>query len=132
MSQITSVTVADRESTPVDHVFSRQKEMADGTIRFTNNSLEYPAGREFLTLRLSDATRQKARLVIGMPVMVTETINGVDYPKQIRYGEAVVEFRFDGTSTEQERSNMVGMIANLLAESQTDITDMIVGQVAPN
>lgn len=125
MPQATTITVNDREATPVAHVFTPAGENTEGSWVFVNKSVEYPAGREKITVRLSTATRAKVRIVLGIPVMATEVINGVSTPKQVRFAEGVVELRFDTLSTTQERKNMVGLLANLLASGQATMNTVL-------
>jgi hypothetical protein len=56
----------------------------------------------------------------------TQTINGVSSPVVVRTAFAEVNFTFDALSSDQERKDCVGLIANALAASQTQINDLLV------
>lgn len=124
MPSLTTISVNDRESTPVAHVYESQGKDANGVV-----SLAVPAsvkiGEEKLRVstRISGSNR-KVRWLMTDPVLVTETINGVDRSVVERTGFANLEFTFHETSTTQERANLVGKLANLLLASQTDATSV--------
>jgi hypothetical protein len=63
---------------------------------------------------------------LTLPVVVTETINGVDSPLVVRTAFAVCTFTFDEKSTSQERKNAVGMLASALGTSKTLVNDTLI------
>jgi hypothetical protein len=78
-----------------------------------------PIGEKTLTIRNRRAgNRYYVRITLAAPVLVMETINGVQVPSVPRMSFIDANFRFDDTSTEQERKDAVGMFANALAASQ--------------
>lgn len=124
MPQLVAITLADRETTPVNHILSpRGKE---GDVAVVAESSATPLGET--TLRLSikrqPTGRAKIRLVLVVPVVQTETINGVSSPKVVRTAAAYLDVVFDETSTLQERKNLVGMLASSLGASQV-LTDSV-------
>lgn len=119
MPQATTITIDDREDTPVSHVFTPAGVNKDGVWRFINKSVEETIGRESITTRVTRGVRNRVRHVITVPVMATETINGVDSPVVIRTGYVNIEFVTEPTASQQERENLAGLAANLLAVSQT-------------
>jgi hypothetical protein len=78
-----------------------------------------PIGERSLVIRTrKNGARYHTRLTLACPTLVNETINGVSVPSVPRVAFIDATFRFDDTSTLQERKNAVGMFANALAASQ--------------
>lgn len=112
------IVVNDRKATPVAHTFA-PRGIQPGSALFVETA-SVPIGEATLTIRTRiSAEKYHARLTMAVPVLVTETINGVSVPKVHRVSMADVNFRFENTSTLQERQDIVGMFANALAASQT-------------
>lgn len=124
MPQATSIVVNDRESTPVAHTFVPQG--IQGQVAQFAEAASVPIGQSRLTVSWRKAAnRFKVRLLFVVPVVVTETINSVDRPSVARTSFAEVNLTFDETSTLQERKNTVGMLANVLAASQTEVNAVV-------
>lgn len=127
MAAFASITVNDRESSPVAHTFAPQ-ERKDGIAVFSEAGT-IPAANKTLTAswRRQANGNRKVRLVLAVPVEVTETINGVNYTRAVRPAFADVTFTFPSDSTLQERKNVVGMLANALDPSVTVLDGTITG-----
>lgn len=120
MPSASSITINDREATPVGHVFSYYGEDANGVDVFVNNASDLIAGRERLTVSArQNAGKHRVKIVLTDPVTVTETVNGVSVPKVARTAYAELLLTFDELSTLQERKNVVGMCENMLKTTQT-------------
>jgi len=124
MPAITSITVDDREDTPISHVYTPTA--PDGSVRKWIVSDGVPMGDEKLSMSVTKtaSNQHKVRIRMVDPIVVTETINAVDRYKVERAGFASLEFTFGNNSTTQERKNLVGKLANLLASSQTFVMDV--------
>lgn len=126
MPQLQNLVLKDRKSTPVDHTFT-PKDIVNG-VGTVIESTGVPVGNS----RVSIQTRQtpsgvyKATLRLAIPTVVTETVNGVASPKVARTAYANVEFSFDATSSEAERNDVVGMLADALAPTKTLVNDAVV------
>jgi len=118
MPQIAPITANDRESTPVAHSFA-PKGIPSGIATYVESDIAGTLiGEKLLTISsTTSATKRKVRLVLKDPVVVTETINGVDLPKVDRTAYAEVNLSFDINSTQQERDNLVGIVANIIADA---------------
>lgn len=70
--------------------------------------------------------KRKVRLIFRMPLVQTETINGISVPKLIHEltWDAVVSL--PRTSSEAERNNFVGMVQSSLSASNPLIHDVLV------
>lgn len=127
MSARTNLVINDRAATPVAHTYSPDGDDANGVHVFSEKTA-VPAGNPRFTARLQYSNgRYKPQLRLAIPVVQTQTINGVSSPVVVR--TAYIEFNanFDSLSTDQERKDAVGLMVNALAVSQTQINDMVVG-----
>lgn len=126
MAQAANIVVNDRESTPVAHTFV-PRDPQEGGFLFAE-AAAVPDGDKYLSIRKrkGEGGRMYVRVLLTVPVMVTETINGVAVPSVQRVSLIDCNFRFDGKSTEQERANAVGMFANALAAGQTVVNSTVV------
>lgn len=116
----TTPTPADRTFSPDGddpnrvHVFSEKTGIPAGNARYTAQ-LRRSKGKFRPTLRLA------------VPVVQTQTINGVSNSVIVRTAYIELSATFDETSTPQERADAVGMMANSLAATgQTMINDLLV------
>lgn len=127
MPQLTSLAIDDRETTPVTHTFV-PRSLENGVALFVETD-GTPIGDSSVTvsMRKSGLDKFKARIVLAVPVVVDETINGVVDPKVARVGYADVTFTFASKSSLQERKNVVGMLADALAADQTFIDSVCTG-----
>jgi hypothetical protein len=75
-------------------------------------------------------TKRNARYVgevrLTLPVVATETVNGVSKPVVVRTAFVTLTCTFDEKSTEQERTDAVGLLSSGLATSKTLINDTLV------
>ncbi|DAD49839.1 coat protein [ssRNA phage AIN000] len=125
MAQAVQVSLADRETTPVTHVFNPGG-TKDGVSRFVNNVSGVPVGFEVLTVSSRETSgKHKIRLVLSLPVVQSQVISGITTPVVVRTAFAEVNFTFASTSSLQERKNAVGMISAALASSQTMLNDTL-------
>jgi hypothetical protein len=125
MPQLQAISLNDRETTPVAHAFvPRDIKNGVGTVV---RSTGIPVGDESLTVSMRRAsTRYRGKVTLSVPVVQTQTINGVSTPVVVRTAYADVNFTFDATSTTQERKNLVGMMADALAAGKVLVNGAIV------
>jgi len=128
MPQLQSLVLTDRATpTPVNRTFL-PKDVSNLGVGTVVNSSGVPAGAQ----RVSVSMRQRAsgnyhgELRLAVPVVVTETINGVSMPKVIRTGYATLTCDFDKTSSEQERNDVIGLMASALASGKVLVNDALV------
>lgn len=126
MAQAASFAVNDRKTTPVAHTFTPRR-IETGLASFAE-AASVPIGEPIITVRWrKSGTRFYQRVTLTVPALVTETVNGVPVPTVPRVALIDATFRFDDTSSEQERKDAVGMFANALASSVTVVDKTIVG-----
>jgi hypothetical protein len=125
MPSFTTLVLTDRAATPVAHTLvPRDRENGIATVV---ESTGVPVGETAFSIApRRSQQRVKTRIVLRIPVVQTETINGIATPKVVR--EAIVDatFNFAVTSSEQERKNAVGMFQSALDPSKLLVNDTIV------
>lgn len=126
MPQLTNLVLTDRKTTPVAHTLI--------PVNIDKNGVAYVAestGTPVADISLSISTRRvndkiKSRLVLTVPVVQTETINGISKPKVVRSSVAAVDFTFSRESSEAERNDVVGMFADAFGTAKALVNDAIV------
>lgn len=127
MPQLANLVVNDRAATPVAHTFTPQG--IEGNSAALVESTGVPIGDRRFVFNWSQTSgtgRYKRTLRLTVPVVQTQTINGVSTPVVVRTAYAEFTCTFDSTSTEQERKDAVGMLADALAASKVLVNDCIV------
>lgn len=114
-----NVVINDRAATPVAHTFTPDGDDANGVHVFTEKT-GVPAGDARLTASLRNTNgKYRPSLRLTLPVVQTQTINGVSSPVVVRTAYVELNCTFDALSTLQERKDAIGLMANSLASSQT-------------
>lgn len=126
MANIQNLVLADRESTPVNHTFTPRD--ASGNIGIVQESTGVKIGDKTysISVRKTPSGLWKVTLKFVVPVVVTETINGVSVPRVQRTSYVTAEFTYGADSTEQERKNVVGMFADSLGSAKVLVNDAVV------
>lgn len=126
MPQLQNVILTDRTPTTPANLTFVPRDIAAGVGEVVNNA-GTPIGEKRLTVSMKKTGKRfKGDVRLTLPVVVTETINGVSSPKVVRTGFVTVTTSFDETSTEQERNDAVGLIASALATNKVLINDALV------
>lgn len=126
MPQLQTLVLKDRTTpTAVDHTFTpRDIKSGVGAVVETTG---VPVGDSRFTISLRQVNnRYRAQIQLAVPVVQNEVINGITTPKAVRTAYADVTFTFDSTSTEAERNNLVGMLADALAADKVLVNDTVV------
>jgi hypothetical protein len=127
MTQAASFTIVDREVTPGNHTFKPNGFSQDNSVAFFKNAGTTVLEDEKFSISWRESnTVRKVRVKLEVPVVVNETINGVTVPKVARTSIADVTFNFALSSTEAERDNVVGMLADALASDQSVINSTLI------
>lgn len=121
-----NLVINDRAATPVAHTYTPDGDDANG-VHVYSEKTSVPAGNPRYTASLRTSNGKfRPTVKLSIPVVQTQTINGVASPVVVRTAYAEVNFTFDSLSSEQERADCVGLLVNSLAASQTQLNDMIV------
>jgi len=126
MPALASITINDRETTPVAHTFVPTDGGGSTGVAVVEEMAAIPEGNKSLSIsRRKAGSKFKVRLVLKDPIVVTETINGVARSVVDRTSYADLTFTFDSRSSLQERKNTVGMLYNALASSVTLVDGVV-------
>lgn len=126
MPNFQSVVLQDRATTPANHTFVPQT-ARDGV----HTVMSSPDGTITSAKKLSISNRRvngkiKTRLLLAVPVVQTETINGITAPKVVRESYVDATFTFHAQSSEQERADTVTMFQSALLPAKTLVNDVLV------
>lgn len=121
-----NIVIADRAGTPVNHTYSPDGDDKNGVALWSEKGT-IPAGnaKYSASVKLSNG-KYRANLRLAVPIVQTQTINGVASPVVVRTAYVEVSTTFDALSSTQERSDAIGLMANSMAASQTQINDILV------
>lgn len=127
MPQLQNVILTDRTPvTPVNLTFVPRGIDGNDVGTVVNNS-GVPIGEKRLTVSVKKkSSRYNAQVRLILPVVVTETINGVSRPVVVRTAYINVDATFDERSTEQERTDAVGLMASALGTGKVLVNDALV------
>lgn len=125
MPAFQSLTVNDRAATPVAHVFTPHQKN-DGIVVVMENTGPEAGNRRFVLKARKSAGKDRRTMELFAPVLVSETINGVVRSVVERRSIAKFELIGEETSTEQERKDVMGMMADALLASKVLVNDFFV------
>jgi len=126
MPAFTAITLLDRQSTPVAHVFNPSAKPGD--VAEFRAGTGVPIADKKMTLSLREANgRYRGKMVLAAPVVQTETINGISRPVVVRTHYAELNVTFAASSTEEERNDFIGLVESALDPAITVVDGMIVG-----
>lgn len=126
MPQLQSLVLTDRTpGSPVDLTFVPRDIV--GGVGTVINSSGVPIGDKRLAISVRKAqSRYHGELRFTIPVVQTETINGIGRPVVVRTAYVTVKTSFDDKSSEQERNDAIGLLASALLPGKTLVNDTIV------
>lgn len=127
MPSFQSLVLTDRATpTPVNRTFTPHSD--DNGVNLVVNSPDgtFTSASKFSISRRAVNGKVKTRVLFAVPVVQTETVNGVAKPVVVRESYVDATFTFSASSTEQERGNVVGMFASALATNKPLVHDTLV------
>lgn len=127
MPQLQSLVLTDRTTpTPVNLTFVPRDIDAKGVGTVVNNA-GTPIGEKRVTVSMKKRnSRYYGQVRISIPVVATETINGVSKPVVVRTAFVNVDVTFDEKSTEAERNDAIGLLSSALAPAKVLVNDALV------
>lgn len=127
MPQLQNVVLTDRTPvTPVNLTFVPRDIDSKGVATVVNNA-GVPIGEKRCTVSMKKTNaRYQGEVRLTLPVVVTETVNGVSRPVVVRTAYANLSVTFDEKSTEQERKDAIGLMASALETGKVLINDTLV------
>lgn len=128
MPSLQSLILTDRAVTPVARNFAPlDRNPQTGVITVGHSPDGSVVSRATLSLSHRKANgKMKTRMVLSVPTVQTETINGISSPRVVRNAFADITFSFSATSTEQERKDVIGMIQSSFDTSKVLINDTLI------
>lgn len=125
MPQLSSIAL-QRASTKKSVAFNPVDITSQGVGRLaTSDGVPVGESRIGISNRFTN-DRYRLKLTLAVPVVQTETVNGISRPKVVRTAFADVEFNFSNESDGIERLDVVEYVAGLLASTQTSIRKVLV------
>lgn len=125
MPQLQNLVLTDRAGTPVNHTFVPRDIRGDVGTVIESTGVPIGNSRYSVSLKKTPSGKFKATLNLAVPIVQTQTVNGVSAPVVVRSGYANCEFVFDETSTEQERKDVVGMFMSSLDSAKTLVDSVV-------
>lgn len=122
MPAISTITLADGQGTPVNHNFDPLKVDGDKAL-YRDSSSGSASGFKPVILSLRDPVPGNASQVyrvqvsLAVPIVQTQTVNGVTSDVVVRTGRFNGEFIIDGSSTPAERKDLRAFAKNLLGHA---------------
>jgi hypothetical protein len=113
MPQFAPTVLKDRASPRADHTF-KPRDVTNGIATFVE-STGVPIGERRLTYSRNRTAqgREKVSIKLAMPVVQNAVVGGVSKPTVVRTAYAELNFSFDGSSTQEERDEVVSFIHDL-------------------
>lgn len=126
MTARASVVINDRAATPVAHTYSPDGDDKNGVHLFSEKT-GVPVSNPKLTASFKGVNgKLKPVLRLSIPITQTQTINGISTPVVVRTAYVELSASFDATSTQQERKDAIGLMANAMAAAQTMLNPFLV------
>lgn len=131
MPALQSLILTDRQATPANFTLLPVKMEGNmGTVALADTSGALLTEKRFQIGQRRSGDRIRTTLKLRIPVIVTETINGVSSPRVARESFVDCVFNFPADASEAERNDVVGMFASALATTKALVHDTVVKQQA--
>jgi hypothetical protein len=134
MPAVQNIILTDRAGTPVAHTFTPESVLG-GVGSVVEAGTSAVGNKRFTISGRRDAQRKwRNRITLTVPVVQTETVNGVSRDIVVRTAYATLDFTFDEASLAQERKDLVSMLACALGANgaatttKTLVEDSVVNQ----
>lgn len=132
MPSLQPVVLTDRQTMPANFTLSPTGELQKiggstiGRVAVADVSGNLMSEKVLTIGSRRTAGRLRSTLRLAVPVVVTETINGVAVPRVVRTAYINLDASFALDSTEQERNDVVGMFASALQSTKVLVHDTLV------
>lgn len=129
MPQLQNLVLTDRATTPVNFTFTPagiDPRTGVATVVHSDGTLIGEKRFSIHARKVSNGAKWRVNLQLAVPVVQTQTINGVSTPVVVRTSYAKVEFTFDSESSTQERKDVEGMLYSALATGKVLVEDAVV------
>lgn len=126
MPALTTLVLTDRASTPVNHTFVPADVTAGVGLVVESNGTKVGDVKYSISSRRTAAGRYAAKAKLEVPIVETQTVNGIAKAVVTRVAYVTADFSFSADSTRAERNNLVGMFADSLGTGKTLVDKTIV------
>lgn len=120
-----SLVLTDRAATPVNHTLTPDGGK-DGVYTVSKKSGVAIGDPTFSISARKASSKRKTRMLLTVPVVQNEIVNGITKPVVVRRGYFDVTVTFEDGSTEQERKDLVGMAMSALDPAKVLVNDTVV------
>lgn len=115
-----------QDASDANHTFNPAGLTDTGTDLFLS-STGTPIADKRLTVSIKDtAKRKSAQVKLTLPVVQTETVNGISSPVVVRSAYVTLDVSFDRRSTDAERADAVAFISSATLDTQTLLQSVLV------
>lgn len=126
MSARTTLILTDRAATPVAHNFQPDGDDANGVHLYSERNGVLAGRPSFSASMKKSSGKVRHELRLAVPVVQTQTINGVSTPVVVRTAYMTVSTSFADVSLGQERTDVVGMMASALSATSGQLYELLV------
>lgn len=128
MPALQDLILTDRSPTPVNRTFKPAgRNPSTGVVTLAHSIDGSVLNRMIVTIsHRKVGGKMKTRMVLSVPVVQTETINGISSSKIVRQSFYDGTYTFALNSTKQERNDVVGMVASAHLSTKPLINDILV------
>jgi hypothetical protein len=121
-----TIVINDGASTPAAQTFV-QRVANPGVLSYRTLAGSMVEEQTLSLLHKEAKVRKIVRIVMGRPVVQTETVNGISSPKLIRSAYGSVDLTYDRNASVEERDDMIAMLGNLFLSSDADVRNVLRG-----
>jgi len=126
MPQLVPVVLTDRAPTPADHTFN-PRDVSNGIVTLAESTGVPLAERRITLSQVRSASgRVRVTMKLAIPVVQDVIVNGVTRPTLVRTNYCDVTFNYDGTSSADERDDVVAFVNGLTEAANTMMSKYLV------
>jgi len=128
MPAFQNLILTDRAATPVAKTFAPiERNTQTGVVTVAHSDDGSVLARKKLTLSTRKVNgKRKVRMLLQVPVVQTETINGIASPRVVREIYIDATFTIPDTSSDQEKKDAIGMFQSAFDSSKVLVNDTII------
>jgi len=131
MPQVTSFIIADRATTPVNHTFTPAGAANGVTTNVERGATNLESKKVTLSnreVRRASGSKFKARSTIYVPIVQTQTINGISTPVVVRVGRLSIDVEVDATATDQEKKDLLAFGYGTLSSTHPFVIGIVANE----
>lgn len=127
MPNIQNLVLTDRQATPVAHTLTPKSGIGGiATVAKADSTGSEISEKRYSISTRTSGVRRKTTVKFYVPVVQTETVNGIQNPVVVREAYVDATFSFHRQHTEAERNDVIGMFASSLEAGKILVNDTVV------